>query len=108
MLGCGLNLDNALPTRSLNQLLGEAGLPDLAREILTAEIFNTLEQLIQLCETGQEDKVRENVTQFNLSDFVEVFERYYQHWLHTNQKVKLTNQEGGQQEQVSACSPSAM
>ena len=56
-MGCGLNLDNVLPTRSLNQLLGEAGLPGIAREILTAEIFNTMEQLIQLCETGQEDKV---------------------------------------------------
>ena len=44
----------------------------------------------------------------NLSYSVKVFERYYQHWLHTDQQVKLTNQEGGQQEQVGACTASAM
>ncbi|KAF2016209.1 biotin apo-protein ligase-like protein [Aaosphaeria arxii CBS 175.79] len=78
--GIGLNLANALPTTSLNQLATAAGLKAFTYEKLLASILASFEDLY--------------------SDFLRVgFSRdmeaeYYEAWLHTDQIVTLETHDG--------------
>lgn len=75
--GIGLNLSNALPTTSLNQLAAGQNPPlkPFTQEKLLASILASLESLYTtFCTTG-----------FNR----DMEERYYRAWLHTDQIVEL-------------------
>lgn len=73
--GIGLNLDNALPTTSLNQLASSLGLKAFTQEKLLASILTQFETLYAtFCQTG-----------FNR----DMEGTYYDNWLHTDQIVTL-------------------
>lgn len=78
-LGCGLNLDNLRPTVSVNQLLVGLGAAPVSRELYLAQIFNTLESLIE---------------QFNRGEEQNIFKMYYDVWLHGDQEVTLEGLQG--------------
>ncbi|KXT18319.1 hypothetical protein AC579_954 [Pseudocercospora musae] len=80
ILGIGLNLANAAPTTSINQLAKKAGLTELQPEKLLAAILVQFEALYaRFCHSG----------------FSKQFEGfYYQNWLHSDQIVTLET-EGG-------------
>ncbi|KXT00185.1 hypothetical protein AC578_7029 [Pseudocercospora eumusae] len=80
ILGIGLNLANAAPTTSINQLAKKAGLKELQPEKLLASILVHFESLYaRFCHSG----------------FSKRFEdMYYQNWLHSDQIVLLET-EGG-------------
>lgn len=46
-IGCGVNLANSEPTLSVNQLLRELNSPPVSREQFLAQVFNTLERIIE-------------------------------------------------------------
>ncbi len=55
-IGCGLNLDNARPTISVNQLLEETtrhGLHRISREEYLARTFNNLENMLDKFSSGR-------------------------------------------------------
>jgi biotin--protein ligase len=87
VLGIGINTTNARPTTSLNALVDKLNqtrkglrLPQLSIERLLARILTRLEVLYkEFCRTGFSKDLEE---------------RYYKHWLHTNQIVTL-EAEGG-------------
>ncbi|KAF2133103.1 biotin apo-protein ligase-like protein [Dothidotthia symphoricarpi CBS 119687] len=73
--GIGLNLDNALPTTSLNQLTSSLGLNPFTQEKLLASILAHFEALYAtFCQTG-----------FNR----EMEALYYENWLHKDQVITL-------------------
>jgi len=78
-LGCGLNLDNLRPTVSVNQLLVGLGAAPVSRELYLAQIFDTLEFLIE---------------QFNRGEEQNIFKMYYDVWLHGDQEVTLEGLQG--------------
>ena len=82
VLGIGINTNNEKPTTSLDALLPlvDRSLPPFRIERLIARILTRLESLYtEFCRTG----------------FSRILEqKYYQHWLHTNQIVTL-EAEGG-------------
>ncbi|KAK3332225.1 biotin-protein ligase [Cercophora scortea] len=83
VLGIGLNTNNGRPTTSLDALLPFAASNDLAPfrlERLLARILTRLEALYgEFCHTGFSRDLEE---------------RYYKHWLHTNQIVTLEAEAG--------------
>ncbi|KAI8341457.1 biotin-protein ligase [Chlamydoabsidia padenii] len=75
VIGCGLNLSNTYPTISINQVLKAHNLPLLSSEDLLASILVSFESLYtQFCDVG--------IGSWFLN-------RYYAHWLHSNQLVTL-------------------
>ena len=82
VLGVGLNLDNASPTRSLNNVAEEEGGRRVSREELVASVLNCFEKLLDLVESGEWDEAKE---------------QYYEAWVHTNQKVKVVDEERNEQ-----------
>jgi len=72
VIGAGLNLNNAHPTTSLNQIIKEANKIELSHELFLARILNSLEMIIEKCNTGQ---------------YSEVESLYYKYWLHSNQNI---------------------
>ncbi|KAI5360387.1 Putative biotin-protein ligase [Septoria linicola] len=80
IVGIGLNLANAAPTTSINDLAAKAGLPPLSYERLLGSILVNFESLYaRFCRSG----------------FNAMFEKsYYSSWLHTEQIVTL-EAEGG-------------
>ena len=77
-IGAGINLDNKLPTNSLNNIIRSQGRPELRQETLLAETFNKLEFLISECNKGK---------------MAAVLELYYKYWLHGNQRVRITTED---------------
>lgn len=79
-IGCGLNLNNALPTISVNQLLNNQDLPSkspcriISREEYIAKVLNNMEALL--------DK-------FNHGKRCDVIQAYHKVWLHTDQQVTI-------------------
>ena len=74
-VGVGINLDNALPTVSINGALRAAYGEDvdkIERETLLAEVFNHLELILEQYQSGQRELV---------------MSQYYRHWLHSFQEV---------------------
>ena len=78
VLGIGLNLDNASPTRSLNNVAEEQGGRKVGREELVASALNCFEKLLDLIEAGR---------------WAEAEKQYYEAWVHTDQKVKVVDEE---------------
>lgn len=72
-IGVGINLSNSSPTICINDLINEynlkngASLPNLSLETALATIFNEIERLIGIVQSG------------NVQQFLDI---YYQHWLH--------------------------
>jgi len=73
-IGAGLNLNNETPTTSVNQVVVEAGKEVISQEMLLANTFNVLEELIEKCNNGL---------------FDDVLNLYYKYWLHTDQTIKI-------------------
>ncbi|XP_023345768.1 biotin--protein ligase [Eurytemora carolleeae] len=73
-IGCGVNLNNLEPTISVNNILSGLGSAPISREAYLSVLFNTLENLIDLYNQGNQDIL---------------FQRYYKYWLHENQEIKL-------------------
>ncbi|KAK4619303.1 Biotin--protein ligase [Fulvia fulva] len=75
IVGIGLNLDNAAPTTSINQLAAKQSLEPLTPEPLLASILTQFEMLF---------------AKFCVNGFDQRFEsQYYESWLHTDQLVTL-------------------
>lgn len=72
-IGCAINLDNQKPTICINDMIREYNnanqqkIPDIKYELLLALMFNEIERLIELVQTGEFD------------DF---YNLYYDLWLH--------------------------
>jgi len=80
VVGIGLNVSNASPTTSLNQLAQKASLPPFTLEKLLASILTQFEILY---------------TRFCVSGFSKEFEAlYYSYWLHAGQVVTLEQESG--------------
>ena len=77
-IGAGINLDNKLPTNSLNNIIRGQGLREVKQETLLAETFNKLEFLISECNQGR---------------LGAVLELYYKYWLHESQRVRITTED---------------
>ena len=74
VIGAGVNLDNDQPTVSINQILREAGKTVLKKEEYLARVFNTIEDILVKCSSGQ---------------YSELETRYYKYWLHTHQQIRV-------------------
>ncbi|EME41921.1 hypothetical protein DOTSEDRAFT_55606 [Dothistroma septosporum NZE10] len=80
IVGIGLNLDNAAPTTSINQLASKQGLQPLMAEKLLASILAQFEMLYaKFCVNGFDSRFENS---------------YYDSWLHTNQLVTLEMEAG--------------
>lgn len=78
--GIGINLENALPTISLNQLVSKHNLKPFTMERLLASILANFEAVYgEFCRLGFDRNLEEE---------------YYEAWLHTNQIVTLETHEG--------------
>ena len=84
-IGAGINLDNNLPTKSLNKIITDLGRRQLKQETLLAETFNQLEFLISECNQGR---------------LAAVLELYYKYWLHDNQRVRITREDKTEERNV--------
>ncbi|KAF2444823.1 class II aaRS and biotin synthetase [Karstenula rhodostoma CBS 690.94] len=79
-VGIGLNLDNPLPTISLNSLLSSLGLRAMTNEKLLASILASFESLYRtFCGSGWSRELEE---------------LYYENWLHSEQVVQLDTHGG--------------
>jgi len=80
-IGCGVNLSNEEPTKSINQMVKEKKLHPISRESFLSQVFNKLEYYLDTiggnCE-GEKD----------------IFNLYHKYWLHGNQLVKLRSKDG--------------
>lgn len=78
--GIGLNLDNPLPTVSLNSILSTLNLKPMKNEKLLASITASFESLyVKFCRNGWNRELEEI---------------YYENWLHTGQVVELETHGG--------------
>merc|ERR1719219_2424074 len=84
-VGAGINLDNKLPTNSLNNIIRDQGRRELKQETLLAETFNKLEFFISECNQGR---------------LAAVLELYYKYWLHDNQRVRVTREDKTEEKNV--------
>jgi biotin--protein ligase len=79
-VGIGLNLDNPLPTISLNSLVCALGLKGMTNEKLLASILASFESLYRtFCRSGWNRELED---------------LYYQNWLHSGQVVQLDTHGG--------------
>lgn len=79
-VGVGLNLDNPLPTISLNSMLSALGLKAMTNEKLLASILASFESLYRtFCRSGWDRQLEE---------------LYYENWLHSDQIVQLDTHGG--------------
>lgn len=77
-IGAGLNLDNDLPTISVNTILTNDGLERLSREKYLARVFNVLEDILKKCEDGR---------------YPELEILYYKYWLHSDQQIRILSRD---------------
>ena len=75
-IGCGLNLDNDLPTVSLNSLLPESVKNKITREEYLSSFFNIFEKMY---------------TVFDSQGFDPFVDQYTSSWLHSGQVLKLND-----------------
>ena len=74
-IGCGVNLNNQRPTRSLNELISQfEGTRPISLEHFLATVFNQLEELIDLVSSGHLNQV---------------IETYHKNWLHDGAVVTI-------------------
>lgn len=78
-IGVGMNLDNAEPTTCLNAIFSSTSSPLLSYEQYFALVFNHLEQLME-------------------GDFENIYDLYYENWLHTNVSVTIVSEKGEAQQ----------
>ncbi|XP_037897765.1 biotin--protein ligase isoform X2 [Glossina fuscipes] len=87
--GCGLNLDNDIPTTCINDMIrdynraNQQKLPTLKYEELLALIFNEIERILELVKSG---------------DFETFYKLYYSLWLHSDQAVSICDEKGSKKE----------
>ena len=77
-IGAGINLDNQLPTVSINQILRDSCLNVLDQEVFLAQVFNCLEEIIWKCSSDQ---------------YSEVESLYYKYWLHGDQEIRVQDRD---------------
>ncbi|XP_037815457.1 biotin--protein ligase isoform X2 [Lucilia sericata] len=88
-IGCAINLDNRKPTICLNDMIrdynsaNQQKLPSIKYEMLLALMFNEIERLIELVQTG---------------DFETFYQLYYDLWLHGNQSITICDKDGSKKE----------
>ena len=80
-VGCGVNLSNDEPTKSINQVAKENHLPPISRESFLSQVFNKLEYYLDSIGGNSEDEKY-------------IFNLYHKYWLHGNQSVKLRSEDG--------------
>ena len=80
-IGCGVNLSNEEPTKSINQMAKENNLHPISRELFLSQVLNKLEYYL---DTIGENAVGEK----------DIFNLYHKYWLHCNQSVKLRSEDG--------------
>ena len=80
-VGCGINLWNEEPTKSINQMLREKHLNPISRELFLSQIFNQLEFFLEVLESDSEVEK-------------EIFHKYHKYWLHRDQTVKIRSEDG--------------
>ena len=84
-IGAGINLDNKLPTNSLNNIITSQGKTGLKQEVLLAETFNKLEHFISECNEGKVGGV---------------LDLYYKYWLHSSHRVRHTGEHQTEEREV--------
>ncbi|XP_023297566.2 biotin--protein ligase isoform X1 [Lucilia cuprina] len=88
-IGCAINLDNRKPTICLNDMIrdynsaNQQKLPSIKYEMLLALMFNEIERLIELVQTGE---------------FETFYQLYYDLWLHSNQSITICDKDGAKKE----------
>lgn len=84
-IGIGFNLDNCVPTTCLNELIKSfnikhsTNLPYVGYEQFFANVFNEMENLIDIVQTG---------------NMAHLFDLYYQNWLHTDAEIVIIDSKG--------------
>ncbi|XP_055908964.1 biotin--protein ligase isoform X2 [Eupeodes corollae] len=84
-IGVGINLDNKVPGVCINDLIQEHNrlnhqkIPLLSYERLMALVFNEIERLIDLVQSGKID---------------EIYTMYYKYWLNEQQEIEIQDQSG--------------
>lgn len=84
-IGIGFNLDNRVPTTCLNELIKSfntkhsTNLPYVGYEQFFANVFNEMENLIEMVQTGKMEQL---------------FEIYYDYWLHTDAEIVIIDSKG--------------
>jgi len=80
-IGCGINLDNEEPTTCLNELAMVKGeMKPMVREEFIARVVSKFEAVVR------------DFSDLNARQTV--FQRYYKHWVHTNQTVAVDKGDG--------------
>ncbi|XP_065355202.1 biotin--protein ligase isoform X2 [Calliphora vicina] len=88
-IGCAINLDNRKPTICINDMIrdynsaNQQKLPSIKYEMILALMFNEIERLVELVQTG---------------DFESFYKLYYDLWLHSNQSISICDQDGSKKE----------
>ncbi|GJQ79840.1 Hcs [Trypoxylus dichotomus] len=83
-VGVGVNLDNANPTISLNDIIGKYNvdhgttLPAIAYERYFALVFNELERIMDIIQSGDLDYF---------------YQLYYKYWLHSDSEISVTTKD---------------
>ena len=80
-VGCGVNLSNDEPTKSINQMAKQNDLPPISRESFLSQVFNKLEYYLDTIGGNSEGEK-------------DIFNLYHKYWLHGNQSVKLRSEDG--------------
>lgn len=84
-VGVGFNLSNSIPTTCVNDMIKaynikqNANLPYLQYEQFFANVFNEIEELIDIVQTG---------------DFHHLYDLYYKLWLHSDAEIVIINADG--------------
>ena len=102
LIGCGLNVSNPLPTSSLNELINvfnnnrtkQTNIPPLSLEQVLARILVTFESMY-----SEFKYATQNGWSYAFEPFLD---RYYSRWLHSNQKVIISESVDGNK-QAEAC-----
>lgn len=84
-IGIGFNLDNSIPTTCINDVIQaynakhNTNMPKLEYERFFANVFNEMEELIYIVQSG---------------DFDHLYDLYYKLWLHSDAEIVIINAEG--------------
>lgn len=84
-IGVGFNLDNRVPTTCLNEIIKSfnlkhnTNLPYVEYEHFFANVFNQMEKLIEIIQSGNMELL---------------FDLYYLHWLHSDVEIVIIDCKG--------------
>lgn len=84
-VGVGLNLSNSIPTTCVNDLIktynlkNNTELPYLEYECFFANVFNEIEELIEIVQKG---------------DLIYLYDLYYKLWLHSDAEIVIIDADG--------------